>query len=65
MDAERLLRIATWLLAGAGVFAAFGWPFVVSSDPDDPVLRVLARTDTALLLLVLAGAAVLRASRGR
>ena len=61
MQAERVLRSFVWICAGAGVFFAFAWPFVVSPDPDSPTLRLLARALTADLLLFLAGAAVVRA----
>ena len=47
-----------------GVFIAFGWPFLVATDPDDASLRVLARATTVVLLLTLGAASVLRARSG-
>lgn len=61
MKAERVLRGFVWLCAGAGVFFAFAWPFVVSPDPDNATLRLLARGLVFDLLLFLVGAAVVRA----
>lgn len=61
MRAERVLRSFVWICAGTGVFFAFAWPFVVSPDPDDATLRLLARGLTIDLLIFLSGAAVVRA----
>ena len=61
MKAEQVLRGFVWICAGAGVFFAFAWPFMVSPDPDNPTLRLLSRGLVADLLIFLAGAAVVRA----
>ena len=59
----RILRYIVWAGSAAGVFIAFAWPFVISSDPDSALLRTLARAMVAVLLLALGAAAVSRARR--
>jgi 4-amino-4-deoxy-L-arabinose transferase-like glycosyltransferase len=63
MRVEQVLRSLVWAAAAAGVLAAFAWPLVVSTDPDDATLRALSRGATVALLLALAAAAVVRARR--
>ena len=60
----RTLRIALWASAAAGIFIAFGWPFVVSADPASPALRWIGTGVAATFLVALALAAVLTAMRG-
>jgi len=65
MRIERVLRSVVWLAAAAGIFMVFGWPFAVSNDPADPILKALAISTVVVLLAAIAGAAALRASRHR
>ena len=39
MSAGRAMRVIAWAASGVGIFIAFVWPFVVSSDPDSATLR--------------------------
>jgi len=63
MSAGRAMRVIAWAASGVGIFIAFLWPFVVSSDPDSATLRVLARATVVVLLVALAAAAAMRARR--
>ncbi len=59
---EALARAVLGLSAGACVFLAFAWPFLVSRDPEGAAFRVLA---IASLVAFLASLAAVVAFRGR
>jgi len=63
MGLEQALRSVVWAAAAVGVAIAFVWPFVVSTNPDDALLRTLARGTVLVLLLALGASAVARARR--
>ena len=63
MGLEQALRSIVWAAAAVGVAIAFAWPFVVSTNPDDPLLRMLSRGTVLVLLLALGASAVARARR--
>jgi hypothetical protein len=58
------LRIAMWLSAGAGIFLAFGWPFVVSPDPAGEAFRLVAIATVVVFLVSLATLVFARALAG-
>jgi hypothetical protein len=63
MTAAIALRYIVWACALAGALIVFAWPFLVSPDPESPLLMTLSRALVVVLLLALVVAAVLRARR--
>ena len=57
------MRVVMWSAVAVGIFLAFGWPFVVSTDPSDPLFRVLAIGTVVALLASIAALLFLRARR--
>ncbi|MBC8022911.1 MAG: hypothetical protein H7Y14_07315 [Burkholderiales bacterium] len=53
-------RLAMWLSALAGIFLAFGWPFVVSADPSSEVFHVAAVGTLVVFLLSVAACLLVR-----
>ena len=63
MGLEQALRSIVWAAAAVGVAIAFVWPFAISTNPDDPLLRMISRGTVLVLLLALGASAVARARR--
>lgn len=58
-----ILRSILWLATASGLFLAFGWPYLVSSDPGGPAFRVAGTITAAALVLALGGLVALKAWR--
>lgn len=63
MRAATALRLVLWIAAAAGVFLAFGWPFVVSSDPAGGALHVAGIATVTAFLVALGACACIAAAR--
>jgi hypothetical protein len=57
---EAASRTAMWLSALAGVFLAFGWPFLPGADPSSETFHVLAVGTLVVLLGSIAAALATR-----
>lgn len=50
-----ILKAAMWSSLAAGVFLAFGWPFLVSRDPASVAFRWMATATLVVFLVALVG----------
>lgn len=57
-----VLKVAMWTSLAAGVFLAFGWPFLVSRDPASAAFRWLATATLVVFLAALVGLVIARAT---
>lgn len=54
------VRLALYAAIAGAIFLAFGWPYLVSSDPADPAFRVAALATVCMFFGTLAACCALR-----